>query len=133
MTPFVAAAILAATVAWKLGHGSPTVERVVVGALTVAACVAATYPATLRLNATTAEAKVVMYLSAGAGRFEAPDERLPSIDLSGEDVPEYWSLYPHGAEHPFTLLQGDADFYQLEMGPFHERTRQFYLERRNGT
>lgn len=132
MTPFVAAAALAAIAAWKLGHGSPTLERVAVGALTVAACVAAAYPATLRLNATTAEAEVVTYLSAGAGRFEAPDERLPSIDLSGQDVPEYWALYPHGAEHPFTLLRGDAGFYQLEIAPFHERTRQFYLERRNG-
>lgn len=124
--PFVLGAVAAGTAVAKLGRGAPKTERRVIGALTVAACVTATYPATLRFNAATADAEVAVYVSAGGGRFEARDDRLPRIDLSGERIPEYWALFPPGAEHEFTVLRGTAGFHQLELAPFHERTRRFY-------
>jgi hypothetical protein len=129
--PFAVAGIVAAIAAARLGRGAPMVERTAVGTLCVGACVAAAYPATLQYNASTAEAEIVTYVSAGAGRFEARVDGLPAIDLSGEDLAEYWSEYPAGATHEFTLLRGAAGVYQLEMAPFYERTRQFYRDRRN--
>lgn len=129
IVPFAVTGAVAAFAVSKLGRGAPAVERLAVGVLAVAACVAAAYPAMLRFNAATAEAEIVGYVSLGGGRFEAPYVRLPQIDLSGENVAEYWAQYPPGAEHEFTLLRGSAGFYQLEMTPLHERTRQFYAER----
>lgn len=124
--PFVLFGVIAAIAASKLGRGAPKAERIGVGLLAVGACVAAAYPATLRFNAATAEPEVAAYISAGGGRFAAPEERLPPIDLSGERVPEYFEQYPPGTEHEFEVLRGAAGFYQLEMAPFYARTRRFY-------
>src|SRR5690606_15413989 len=84
LAPFVLFGVVAGIAASKLGRGAPKAERIGVGLLAVGACVAAAYPATLRFNAATAEPEVAAYVSAGGGRFVAPSERLPSIDLSGE-------------------------------------------------
>lgn len=127
--PFLLVGALAVVAAWKLGQGAPRLERSVVGVLAVAACVAATHPAMLRLNAATAQAETLPYVSLGEGRFEPAGERLPAIDLSGLAVPEYWAEYPPGARQELTLLNGSLGFYQLELAPIYERTRRFYRDR----
>lgn len=127
--PFLLVGTLAAFAAWKLGQGAPRLERTVVGVLAVAACVAATHPAMLRLNAATARAETLRYVSLGQGRFEPAGERLPAIDLSRLAVPEYWAEYPPGTSQELTLLKGSAGFYQLELAPIYERTRRFYRDR----
>lgn len=127
--PFLLVGTLAAVAAWKLGQGAPRIERSVVGVLAVAACVAATYPAMLRLNAATARAETLPYVSMGGGHFESEGEHLPALDLSGLGVPEYWAEYPPRTRHEFTLLKGSAGFYQLELAPVYERTRRFYRDR----
>ncbi|MBN1239307.1 MAG: hypothetical protein JXB36_12460, partial [Gammaproteobacteria bacterium] len=126
LAPFVLFGVVAGIAVSKLGRGAPNAERIGVGLLAVGASVAAAYPATLRFNAATADPAVAVYISAGGGRFVAPDGRLPPIDLSGEGVPEYFDEYPPGTEHEFAVLRGAAGFYQLEMAPFHARTRRFY-------
>jgi hypothetical protein len=124
--PFLLVGTFVALTAWTLGRGAPRLERSVVGALVVAGCMAATYPAMLRLNASTAQSETVPYVSLGEGRFEPDGERFPAVDLSGLGVPEYWAGYPPGARHEFTLQKGSAGFYQLDLAPVYERTRRFY-------
>lgn len=126
--PFAVTGAVAVLASSQLGRGAPSRERLAVGALTVVALVAAAHPATLRLNAATAEPETVAYVSLGTGRFEPPDDRLPPIDLSTLGVPEYWARYARGAEHEFTLLRGTAGFYQLALRPVYERTRRFYSD-----
>lgn len=126
--PFGVAGAVSAFAVWKLGQGAPIVERAAIGVITVAACVAATHPAMLRLNAATAAGEMLTYVSLGEGRFESVD-RFPAIDLSGLDVAEYWTQYPPGERHEFTLLKGSGGFYQIELAPIYERTRRFYRDR----
>ena len=124
--PFLLVGTLTALAAWRLGQGAPRLEHSVVGVLVVAACLAATQPATLRVNASTANMETHSYVSLGGGRFAAPNERLPAVDLSGLDVAEYWAAHPPGTPWDLTLLRGGAGFYQLDLAPIYERTRQFY-------
>lgn len=124
--PFAVAATGAALAAVVLGRGAPRLERWAVGLLAVAAVGAAVYPATLRLNALTAEPEQVTYRAVAAGRFTAPGNLHPPVDLSGYDLDAYWAQYPPGAQHLFTVLSGVAGFRQLDLAPFYRRTRAFY-------
>ncbi len=133
LLPFAAAGVLAVAGSAVLGRGAPRAERLGVGALATLAVVAAVYPVTLRLNALGAEPRVAMYTAVAPGVFEPQAAGLPRIDLSGEDVDEYWTQYPPGSGHAFTLLRGSAGFYQLDLAPFYERTRRFYSRDRGGT
>jgi hypothetical protein len=130
--PFVAVTGAGALAVMMLGRGAPRAERLVLGVLTVAALTAAVHPALLRVNALTATPQEVAYVATGAGRFEARDAGLPALDLSNEDVNEYWAQYPIGAEHPFTLLRGAGMFYQLDLAPLYARTRSFYAAQDEG-
>lgn len=127
--PFAVLGAIVAFAAWKLGQGAPGLERAAIGVITVAACVCATHPAMLRLNAATAEAETLTYISRGEGRFESTGD-LPAITFPALDIAEYWEEYPPGSRHEFTLLRGVAGFYQLDRRAFHEHTRQFYRDRR---
>lgn len=124
--PFVVTGVAAVLAVSALGRGAPRTERVVVGALVAGALIAAVYPATLRVNAATAEPETATYVAVGPGRFQARDAGLPAIDLTGAEVDEYWTQYPPGREHEFTLLHGIGGFHQLDLSPLHERTRRFY-------
>lgn len=126
LAPFATTGVVGLFAVSRLGRGAPRTERLIVGALTVIALVAAVHPATLRVNAWTAEPETVAYVSAGAGRFDPPGGGLPGIDLSALDVPEYWAEYPPGTPHEFTLLRGVGGFYALALAPVYARTRHFY-------
>jgi hypothetical protein len=128
--PFLVAALPAAALANVLGRGAPPMERFGVGALLVIATVAATYPAMLRVNALTAEPRTLQYEAMTPGNFTPVNASTPAIDLSGRNLPEYWAEYPEGSQHEFTLMRGDAGFYQLNLAPFRARTREFYRQRR---
>ena len=128
--PFVLAGVVGAVIAGPLGRGAPRLEQLGVGALVVASLASAVYPGLLRYNAATAEAQQVRYEALAPGRFEPVRGPWPPIDLSGRNLPEYWAQYPEGTEHEFTLMRGDAGFYQLDLAPFHARTREFYRQRR---
>lgn len=128
MAPYGAAAAIAIVLVAILGRGAPIVERGVVGALTIAVTIAAVHPALLRINALTAEPRVVAYESVAIGRFEPPTPDLPEIDLGDLQIGEYWARYPAGAEHEFHLLRGAAGFYQLDLDPLYARTRDFYRQ-----
>lgn len=128
--PFVLAGLVGAVIAGLLGRGAPRLERLGVGVLVVASMAAAVYPGLLRFNAATAEGQQVQYEAVAPGRFEPVHAPLPEIDLSGKKLPEYWSKHPAGTEHEFTLLRGDTGFYQLDLAPFHARTREFYRRQR---
>lgn len=128
--PFLVAALPAAALANVLGRGAPPMERFGVGALLVIAIVAATYPAMLRVNALTAEPRTLQYEAMTPGNFTPVNASTPAIDLSGRNLPEYWAEYPEGSQHEFTLMRGDAGFYQLNLAPFRARTREFYRQRR---
>ncbi len=127
--PFALVAAAATVGVGILGRGAPAVERLAVGALTVAAVTWAVYPATLRLNALSATPVSVIYVATAPGRFHLPGAGVPAIDLTGHDVDAYWAQYPQGTLHEFTLLRGDGGFYQLDLSPLHARTRRFYQER----
>ena len=127
--PFALVGAGAAVAVGPLGRGAPSGERVAVAALTVAALVAAVYPAMLRLNAWTADPVVVEYTAVAHGRFEAPGDR-PAIDLGDQRLDAYWrEAVGAGGRHRFTLLQGVFGFRQVDLGPLYERTRAFYRER----
>jgi len=130
LQPFIAAAMVMVLLAWLLGRGAPTLERLVVGALAVIAVVAAVHPGTLRFNAATARPETVPYRAVAAGVFESADRRRPPVDLADIRVEEYWAAHPPGAIHEFTLLRGDGGFYQLDLAPLYVRTRVFYERRR---
>ncbi|MDZ7811454.1 MAG: hypothetical protein U5L11_17155 [Arhodomonas sp.] len=127
--PFVLAAVLAVAMVHRLGEGAPATERVAVGALTVAALVAAIYPGMLRFNAATAEPWVIGYEVVAPGRFQDPSGRFPEVDLSGKDLDEYWAEHPEGSVHEFRLFRGSAGFVQLDLRPLYEKTRAFYRQR----
>lgn len=127
--PFVMVGLPALAGVVALGRGAPRPERLAVGALTVISLVAAVHPAVLRLNALTAEPRIVTYEAVGPGRFRPVDEEWPPIDLRDLDVDRYWARYPRGSEHQFTLLRGIPNFEQLDLAPLYERTRAFYRAR----
>ena len=129
VSPFYLAGLAGVVLAALLGRGVPTQERVALSALTVAALVAAAWPGTLRYNALTAQPRQVTYNAVAPGVFEAPAGDFPEVDLRSEKVPEYWEQFPPGSEHDFTLLRGDAGFYQLDPGAFYRKTRAFYRQR----
>lgn len=127
--PFIEAGVVAGLGAWLLGRGAPALERTVVGALTVIAVVAAVYPAILRLNAATAEPEIVAYRATAPGVFEALRAGYPAIDLTDIQADEYWAALPPGSFHEFTLMRGEAAFYQLDLLPLYARTKAFYESR----
>ncbi len=132
VAPFVLAGIVGIAIAAPLGREAPRMERIGVGALTVAAMVAATYPGLIRFNAVTGETRTVQYEAVEPGLFRSPNAPLPDIDLRDKNLDAYWKEYPPGRQHPFELLSGDAGFVQLDLKPLHRRTRAFYQERRAG-
>lgn len=127
--PFIEAGVITGLGAWLLGRGAPALERTVVGALTVVAVVAAIHPVILRLNAVTAEPEAVSYRATAPGVFEAPRASYPAIDLTDIQAGEYWAAHPPGSSHEFTLMRGDAAFYQLDLSPLYARTKAFYESR----
>lgn len=124
--PFLMATVVGAVIAFIAGTGAPPAERWVVGGLMVVALTAAVYPGLLRFNAMTAEPQEIVYRAVGPGQFESSVEGYPELDLRKLKVNEYWAEYPEGAEHEFLLMRGSAGFYQVDMRPVHERTRDFY-------
>lgn len=124
--PFALMLMAAIPLTLWLGRRAPITERVVVSALTVAALAVAVYPGLLRFNAATAESRVVEYAQTAPGRFRAVAGAYPDIDLSDRSLSEYWAQHDPEARHPFTLLRGDADFWQLDLAPLYERTREYY-------
>ncbi|WP_139150691.1 hypothetical protein [Halofilum ochraceum] len=127
--PFALMLMVAIPLTLWLGRRAPVTERVVVGALTVASLAVAVYPGLLRFNAATAEPRVVEYAAMAPGRFQAATGGYPDIDLTGQGLSEYWAQHDRGASHPFTLLRGDAHFWQLDLAPLYERTRDYYRGR----
>ncbi len=127
--PFAMAAAVAVALAAVLGRGAPTAERMGVGALAVAAVVAAVHPAMLRVNGATGTPHTVMYTVSGPGTLSPPDSAWPAIDLGDRNLTEYWQEHPPGTEHPMTLVKGVAGFHQLDSRPLFERTRAFYRRR----
>jgi hypothetical protein len=126
LLPFLVIAVVALVTVSILGRGAPTLERSVVGIITVVALTAAVYPGLLRVNALSAEPQSITYKAVAAGRFEPLDRELPAIDLTGLHVDEYLAQYPPGKEHEFRLLRGVSGFYQLDLRPFYAQTREFY-------
>ncbi len=124
--PFALMLMAAIPLTFWLGRRAPLAERAVVGALTVAALAVAVYPGLLRLNAATAEPQVVEYVPTAPGRFRAETDEYPDIDLSDQSLSEYWAQRGPAVSHPFTLLRGDAGFWQLDLEPLYERTRDYY-------
>jgi hypothetical protein len=124
--PFVLVGLTGAAIALVLGRGAPPAERAIVGALMVAALTAAVYPGLLRFNALTAEPQQVPYRAVSIGRFESMESGFPDMDLRGLDIDKYWLQYPEGMEHPFVLLRGEGGFYQLDLAPLYQRTRDYY-------
>lgn len=127
--PFALILMLAIPVTLRLGRRAPLVERVVVSALTVVALASAAYPGLLRFNAATAQPQVVEYVPTAPGRFRAASGEYPDIDLSDLRLSEYWAQRGPAERHPFTLLRGDARFWQLDLAPLYERTRDYYRAR----
>lgn len=129
LAPFALMLMVAIPLTLWLGRRAPLAERAVVSALTVIALAVAVYPGLLRFNAATAEPRVVEYVPTAPGRFRAATGEYPDIDLSDQSLSEYWAQHGSGASHPFTLLRGDAGFWQLDLVPLYERTRDYYRAR----
>lgn len=127
--PFALMLMVVIPLTFWLGRRAPLAERVAVSALTVAALAVAVYPGLLRLNAATAEPQVVEYVPTTPGRFRATTGEYPDIDLSDQSLSEYWAQRGPGESHPFTLLRGAAGFWQLDLAPLYERTRDYYRTR----
>lgn len=110
LAPFALALIVALPLALWLGRRAPGTERLAVAVLT-------------------AEPHLVEYVPTAPGRFRSATGEYPALDLSDRSLAEYWAQREPGAGHPFTLLRGNADFWQLDLAPLYERTRGFYATR----
>lgn len=115
--------VLAAAIAAR----APVRERLAVAALIGALGAALWTPAELRLLAMRNGAGVdVPYVATQPGVFAPQAGSYPVIDLRDLEIPEYWSTYPPGAEHPFRILSVGKGRYVLLMAPLFQRTRAFY-------
>lgn len=130
--PFVLVGLAGVVLAFVLGKGAPIVERSIIGVMMVATLMAAVYPGLLRVNAMTAEPQEIRYQAVGTGQFVSTTPNLPALDLRSLGVSEYWSQYPDGAEHDFVLLRGAGGFYQVDLQPLYERTRDYYSGKDRG-
>lgn len=108
------------------GRGAPPTERIAVGALTLAAVIAAVHPATLRFNAIDADRFTAGYEAVEIGRFSAHELDLPDIDLTSHRATEYWERYPPGRRHEFTIVRGRGGFRQLHLTPLNRKIRAWY-------
>jgi len=91
-----------------------------------AAFAAALYPGLLRLNQITdAEGlQPQQYRLEEHVLLKPLDPKLP--DLTFIDYHEYWQQFPRGSQHEFLMRRGALGFHQVDMGPVHERMREFY-------
>ena len=129
LSPFVIIAIASIALAYSLTKGAPKIEGSVVGFLTVAVFIAATYPGLLRINAISAESQQISYIAVDTGIFEPSAGDYPKLILNDLDIYEYWEQYPPGTEHEFTLQRGIAGFYQVDLNPLYAQTRSFYIDK----
>jgi hypothetical protein len=130
--PFVVVGLVGVVLAFVLGKGAPIMERSIIGVMMAATLMAAVYPGLLRLNAMTAEPKEIRYRAVGTGQFVSTTPNLPALDLRSLDVNEYWSQYPDGTDHEFVLLRGAGGFYQVDLQPLYDRTRDYYSGKDRG-
>ena len=91
-----------------------------------AAFAAALYPGLLRVNQLTdgEGLKPQQYRLEDYVLLKALDAQLP--DLLFIDYHEYWQQFPRGSQHEFLMRKGALGFHQVDMGPVHERMREFY-------
>ena len=104
----------------------PQAESWGVSVVLGAAFAAALYPGLLRLNQITdAEGlKPQQYRLEEYVLLKPIDRELP--DLAFLDYHEYWQQFPRGSQHEFLMRKGGLGFHQVDMGPVHERMREFY-------
>lgn len=126
---FVLVGLAAASLCFFSGRGAPPLERFVVGAMTTAVAVAATYPALLQYNARDAVRVDADYRAVRVAEFTAVDGALPDIDLRDHRAEEYWAEHPPGSRHRFTVLRGEGGFYQLHLTPLNRQVRNWYEAR----
>ena len=104
----------------------PQAESWGVSVVLGAAFAAALYPGLLRVNQLTdgEGLKPQQYRLEDYVRLKALDPQLP--DLLFIDYHEYWQQFPRGSQHEFLMRKGALGFHQVDMGPVHERMREFY-------
>lgn len=123
--------VFAALLVVLTGRGAPRLERTVVGVLTVAAIVAASYPLFLRINGWTGSDGEITYVATEAGRFKPVNRDYPVITVDRSRAPEYWAQYTRHNTYKFLLVRGVGNVYQLDTRPIHRATRAFYERREN--
>lgn len=119
-----AALVLAAFVI-PAGRKAPTLERVVVAAITIGAATAAAHPLALRVNAATGTDEQVRYTWAGEGRFETEEGDYPPVTVDIDRAPDYWEKTEEVGTHPFTVVKGSVGIHQLDTRPVDDRIRTY--------
>lgn len=104
----------------------PQAESWGVSVVLGAAFAAALYPGLLRVNQLTdgEGLKPRQYRLEDYVLLKPVDPKLP--DLTFIDFHEYWQQFPRGSQHEFLMRRGALGFHQVDMGPVHERMREFY-------
>ncbi len=106
-------------------HRVPTAESIGLTLLTALAMALAAVPAAKRLDQLLAPAPhSVVYRLVGSTTLQ-PKEAGPPV-LQFPELKTYWAQFKMGSEHSFMLVHGPLGLWQLDRGPFHEKTRAFY-------
>lgn len=114
---------------WLRRAAVPAAESLVIAVLLGVGFGAALYPGLLRINQLTDPAglQVVRYVLQRDFSLVPEKEGLPVLRFTG--FPEYWLQFSPGSVHEFQMRRGGLEFYQIDMAPVHEKTREFYRKR----
>ena len=114
------------SIAWLRRGNVPTAESCAIALLLGIGSAAALYPGLLRLNQMTDPVGLqsFRYVLESDALLRPEQEDMPM--LAFPDLKAYWSQFPQGSVHEFSLRKGALDFWQVDMAPVHAQTRKFY-------
>jgi hypothetical protein len=118
-----AAALIAAS--WLRRGAVPALESVALALLVGGAVFLAAYPGLLRVNQLTDDQglKSYEYVLQNDMTLRAATPGIPPLRLGDR---QYWQSFAAGSVHNFDLRRGGLGFYQVDLGPYHDRLRGFY-------
>jgi|SRR5690242_10087515 len=132
---FILAGALADLVAtvWLGVTGVPRAETLGVALLLGAAVGVALYPGSLRLNQMTDSEglRTYEYRLTEYVVFSPSAPLLPVLRFPADA--DYWGQFKLGTTHSFELRKGGLGFYQVNMGPVHDKMREYFIRKRAGS
>jgi hypothetical protein len=117
-----------ATLTWLRGAGIPRPESLGLSVMVGLAIGFALYPGLLRINQLTDARGLQTYAYHLQDDLTLTPSNPALPELSFPSTREYWESLEPGSVHALRLRQGSLGFYQIDMAPLYQKTRQFYAE-----